>query len=356
MKILQFFIVTIALVWGLNGCGSPSDVTVVDAEEAESQRTFTNPVADGADPRVLKRGDTYYYCGSGGAGIHVSASTSMTALGGRQVVRKAPVEGWNRTNTWAPELHFIDGKWYIYYTAGEAGPPFIHQRSGVLESMSDDPFGPYEDKGMLYTGDNIDDPSSVKWAIDLTTVVINGQRYAIWSGWLENADTDKTEQHLYIATMENPYTINSNRVKISSPEEEWETGRPLSLNEGPQILRKDEKLHAIYATRESWMVEYRLGQLTLMDTLQDPMDPANWVKKGPVFLGTDQVLGAGHASFTTSPDGKEDWIFYHSKKTTEPGWDRDIRLQKFTWNKDGSPDFGIPIPAGTPIPVPSGQK
>jgi GH43 family beta-xylosidase len=88
----------------------------------------------------------------------------------------------------------------------------------------------------------------------------------------------------------------------------------------------------------------------------NPMESTNWVKKGPVFSGTGKVFGVGHVSFTTSPDNTEHWMYYHSKKTITPGWDRDIRLQKFTWLPDGSPDFGVPIPAGTPIPLPSGEK
>jgi hypothetical protein len=67
-----------------------------------------------------------------------------------------------------------------------------------------------------------------------------------------------------------------------------------------------------------------------------------------VFSGTSAVHGVGHASFTTSPDGAEDWIVYHSKRTTTPGWDRDIRLQRFTWLVAGDPLFGEPIPSGTP--------
>ncbi|HEY1056524.1 MAG TPA: family 43 glycosylhydrolase, partial [Emticicia sp.] len=63
-----------------------------------------------------------------------------------------------------------------------------------------------------------------------------------------------------------------------------------------------------------------------------------------------------HASFTTSADGKEWWIFYHAKKSTSPGWARDLRLQKFTWNADGSPHFGTPVPAGIPMKLPSGEK
>lgn len=352
MKRIPLFLASL-IIWSCNSTPTSTDSSGDNPQE--EVETFTNPIADGADPWVFKKDGMYYYCGSGDGGIYVSKSEKLTAPGERKMVWKPEEGNWNSTNIWAPELHFIEGKWYIYYTAGAAGPPFIHQRSGVLESETDDPFGPYVDKGMLYTGDDLADPSSVIWAIDLTTFVIDGQRYAIWSGWLNNADTDKTEQHLYIATMSNPFTISGNRVKISSPEEEWETGGPLNLNEGAQILRKAEKLHVIYSTRESWMVEYRLGQLTLPDTLLNPLNPENWHKKGPVFQGTDQVLGAGHASFTTSPDGTEDWIFYHSKKTTEPGWDRDTRLQKFEWDTDGLPVFGEPIPAGVPIVVPAGE-
>jgi len=85
------------------------------------------------------------------------------------------------------------------------------------------------------------------------------------------------------------------------------------------------------------------------------MNPDNWNKSGPVFLGTEEVHGVGHASFTTSPDGTEHWIVYHSKKSTEPGWNRDIRTQPFTWNEDGAPDFGTPVDVGVPLEVPSGQ-
>jgi GH43 family beta-xylosidase len=168
-----------------------------------------------------------------------------------------------------------------------------------------------------------------------------------------NRDTDKTSQHLYIARMTDPTTISSNRVKISSPEEEWETGGPLDLNEGAQVLRNEGKTFIIYSTRESWLKEYRLGQLELVG--EDPMDPASWKKTGPVFMGTEEVLGVGHCSFAKSPDGSEDWIIYHSKKTTQPGWDRDIRMQLFGWKVDGSPDFGVPVPAGKPISRPSGE-
>ena len=326
-----------------------------DVQSAVAQsNTFTNPIRNGADPWVYQKDGFYYTCAVSGKGIGISKSDKLTDWGETIQIWKAPDQGWNHSNIWAPEIHYFDGHWYIYYAAGKVpGGPFIHQRSGVLKSSGEDPFGPYEDLGMLYTGDDISNPESVKWAIDLTPMEHNGNLYAIWSGWEINRNTDKTSQHLYIARMTDPTTISSNRVKISSPEEDWETGGPLDLNEGAQVLRNEGRTFIIYSTRESWLKEYRLGQLELV--AEDPMDPASWKKTGPVFMGTEEVLGVGHCSFAKSPDGSEDWIIYHSKKTTQPGWDRDIRMQPFGWKADGSPDFGVPVPAGVPIARPSGE-
>jgi GH43 family beta-xylosidase len=320
--------------------------------------TFVNPVAaQGQDPWVVRWEGSYYLIESRDGGIWVSKSDRLTQPRKSSVrVWTPPITGWNRANIWAPELHYLDGKWYIYYAGGESGPPFLYQRSGVLESVGADPQGAYVDRGMLYTGDDVASRADPKWAIDLTVARIGGQLYAVWSGWeSNNVTTDRTPQHLYIARMSDPVTISTNRVKLSSPVESWERGTELALQEGPTLLEHAGRVFIIYSAQESWLRNYQLGQLRLTSAGADPMSPASWVKSGPVFSGTAQVYGVGHASFTTSPDGTEDWIVYHSKISTAPGWDRDIRIQKFGWNADGSPNFGVPIPAGQPQNVPSGE-
>lgn len=80
----------------------------------------------------------------------------------------------------------------MYYAAGVSGPPFIHQRTGVLCSKTDDPFSDYEDMGILYTGDHPGDPVTNVWAIDMTVFKHSGKLYAVWSGWKEQMDTDAT--------------------------------------------------------------------------------------------------------------------------------------------------------------------
>lgn len=318
--------------------------------------TFTNPVASGQDPWVIRQGDWYHLVESRDNAIWVYRSHELTDLKKNPVrVWAAADTGWNRSNVWAPELHHIDGRWYIYYAAGRAGPPFTSQRAGVVQSTGDDPQGQYVDRGMLYTGDNVETGTTPVWAIDLTVGRLGGQLYAVWSGWDQNRDTDKTPQNLYIARMSNPWTISSNRVRLTSPTASWEVGTELSLEEGPEFLRHGDQSYIIYSTRESWLPAYRLGELKLNRPDADPMNPASFTKTGPVFTGTGNVYGVGHASFTTSPDSTQSWIVYHSKVSATPGWDRVIRTQPFTWSADGSPDFGTPVPPGQPIPDPSGQ-
>ncbi len=334
------------------GCSNSNPVSTPPPEPS---CTLTNPVGWGQDPFVVRHGDNYYFVESRDNAIYVSRSKTLQGIKQNAVkVFSPPAQGWNRTNIWAPELHFIDGRWYIYYAAGEAGPPFIHQRSGVLESTGADPQGSYVDKGLLFTGEVQPDSVNI-WAIDLTVDRIGGQLYAVWSGWEKNRPTDKTAQHLYIAPMSNPWTISGPRVQISSPEQPWEKGTELDLNEGPQFLTHGSDVFIIYSTRESWLKEYRLGQLRLEGPQADPADPTSWDKSGPVFSGTASVFGVGHASFTTSPDGSQDWIVYHAKAYEKPGWERLIRAQSFTWNADGSPHFGSPDASLGAIEAPSGE-
>ncbi len=350
----QYLIYFLVVLLGLASCNNKQSSE--KKETVKNSDTFANPVWNGADPWMVKQGDEYIYCYSANNGIFVSRSKFMTRKGEVKEIWHAPQTGWNNNCIWAPEIHFINGHWYVYYAGGESGPPFIHQRTGVLRSKTDDVFSDYEDMGMLYTGDNPEKTSTNIWAIDMTVFEYQKKLYAVWSGWLKQMETDATSQHLFIQEMENPYTLKGKRVLLSSPEESWETGGPLDLNEGPEVLMNNGHLFIIYSCRESWLKEYRQGMLELNEADADLLNPESWTKKGPVFQGNDKVFGVGHVSFVKSPDETENWIVYHSKKDTVPGWERDVRMQPFTWNEDGTPNFGGAIPAGVELKRPSGEK
>lgn len=349
--------------------GRAPDPSVADtARAAAAACTFTNPVAAGADPWVVQRDGHYYMAQSQNSdtarsSIWVFRSAKLTDLRRDSMkVWTAPDTGWNQTHVWAPEIRFVDGRWYIYYAAGRPGPsdaPFIHQRSGVLRATANDPQGSYEDLGQLDTGGDVTTRADDVWAIDLTVHRLQGQLYAVWSGWENNTPLARTPQYLYIARMSDPSTVSGPRVRLSSPTESWERREDpvegLDLLEGPQFLEHGGNVFIIYSTRESWMPAYRLGQLRLRNGSADPMVPGNWTKSGPVFAAANGVYGPGHNGFAKSPDGTEDWLIYHAKVDTLPNWNRVIRLQPFTWRADGSPDFGEPVASGVPLPVPSGE-
>ena len=337
------------------GCARAA--TVATSPAATPACTFANPLGAGADPWVVRRDSVYYYVKSQDRRIWVASANHLTDVitAPAKVVWSAPDTGWNRTNIWAPELHHADGRWYIYYAGGRAGPPFISQHAGVLQSAGDDPFGPYASRGMLYTGDSVGTGAGDRWSIDLTVGRIGGRSYAVWSGWARDAATDKTPQQLYIAPMENAWTIATNRVQLSAPDAEWERGPQLDLQEGPELLQRDADVFVIYSTRDSWLKEYALGQLRLRDTSANPLDPSNWTKRGPVFTGNAAVFGVGHASFVTTPDGSEHWIVYHSKDSATPGWRRSVFMQPIAWSSAGDPQFAEAPAPGARIRLPRNE-
>ncbi len=309
--------------------------------------TFTNPVvSSGQDPWVIRYNDAYYLCQSSRGRIRVNKSKRLQDLGVDQwkTVWRPQRDAPYSKEIWAPELHHLQGKWWIYVAADDGDN--ANHRMYVLEGSSEDPQDAFTLKG------KINSPSD-RWAIDGTVLTMpDGKSYFIWSGW---EGTENVAQHLYIAPMSNPWTISGERVRISSPELPWElNGNPL-INEGPQVLWNGDQLYLIYSASGSWGDDYCLGQLSW--TGSDPMHPASWSKKPEaVFSRTKAVFGPGHGSFVKSRDGKEDWIVYHSAKHSGAGWNRQINMQRFGWDSAGAPVFGRPIAAGVPIPEPSGDS
>ena len=322
---------------------------------ASAAPPFTNPIAEGADPWVVRHGAHYYWCSSdGNRGIAIHRSDRLTGLGEKFIVWRADDTGPHSREIWAPELHHLDGRWYVYVGASDGKNK--NHRTIVLESTQDDPLSPFLFKAELYTGDHLDTQTDNRWAIDATILEHRGQRYVLWSGWHDERD----EQWLYIATLANPWTVSSNRVRLAANADFlWErvdekpTGRGLA--EAPQVLTRHGRVFVTYSCSGSWQASYKLGLLTLAPD-GEPLNPAAWTKSPePVFQRTEKTFGVGHNGFVTSPDGREDWLVYHAKVALAPGWQRTLRLQPFHWRADGTPDFGTPVAAGLALPAPSGQ-
>jgi GH43 family beta-xylosidase len=324
-------------------------LTIVFAPAWASTRTFYNVLLpDGADPWVYKHTDgVYYMTVTTGRNITLWRSATLSGIGGgeKRVVWTPPASGPSSRNLWAPELHYLQKKWYIYFAADDGKNE--NHRMFVLENENPDPFkGDFLLKGQIF------DARADRWAIDGTVLDAGDKLYFIWSGW--EGDTND-RQNLYIAPMKDPFTISGPRVEISRPTFDWEqVGKP-HVNEGPQVLVKGQTINLLYSASGSWTDDYCLGLLTA-EVGSDPLSPRSWKKHDkPVFRSDKGIFGPGHASFVKSPDGKEDWVVYHAARFQGSGWTRNVRAQPFAWSKDGTPVFDSPVPPDKPIALPGGE-
>ena len=324
---------------------------------AFSQSTFVNSMNNGQDPYVIKNDGFYYFVHSDNYNLFIYKSDKLSDMGERKVIWGVWQSSWATRDMWGPQLHYFDGKWYLYYTAGVYDDgDYQDQRTAVLVCDSQDPFtGNWTDLGFLYNGDAyypgiVPTLENTDAGIDLTPFEMNGKMYGIWAGGTGSA------WGLFIAEMENPWTMGSSRKVLSNPTYSFETITADDVNEGAAILKNDGKVYAIYSANFGSTAHYKLGQLSI-DENDDPMVISNWTKKPTaVFEGTSDVYGTGRGVFTTSPDGTENWMLYHSKIYNSVDWWRDVRLQKFTFNPDGSPNFGTPEAARTSKAAPSGES
>jgi GH43 family beta-xylosidase len=306
--------------------------------------TFTNPILDrGADPWVVLHEGRYVLCQAEGGAIVIRTAARLTDLGrepGTVVWRPPPGQPYS-CELWAPECHLLRGRWFVYVAADDGRNE--RHRMYVLEGSGPDPRRPFAFRTKL-------DLRPDRWAIDGTVLALpDGRLYFLWSGW---EGTRNGAQNLYVAPMRDPWTIAGPRVLLSRPELPWERRVRPWVNEGPQALWNGDQLFVVYSASGSWTDDYCLGLLRFHGG--DVLDPRAWTKDpAPVFARTDRVFGPGHASFTRSPDGREDWIVYHAARARGAGWDRQIHAQPFGWDAGGSPRFGAPVDPGSPLALPA---
>jgi len=329
------------------------------AQSPLSSKAVINPLMPvGPDPWVEFNDGVYYYMNTTVSNLTLWKTRSMADLKSaeKKVVWTPPATGPYSHDIWAPEIHHISGKWYIYFAA-DAEDNYTH-RIWVIENANADPLqGEWVMKGKI-------SDASDKWAIDASVFDDAGKWYMIWSGW--EGDENGT-QSIYIARMSNPWTIESKRTRISTPEFPWEKvgdvdpkilpGNPphIDVNEGPEILKHGNKIFLTYSASACWTDNYSLGMLTAVSG-SDLLNASSWTKsRQPVFQQSPEAsaYATGHNSFFKSPDGT-DWILYHANSAPGQGcgWHRAPRAQPFKWNADGTPDFGKPVAAGLPIPWP----
>jgi GH43 family beta-xylosidase len=309
---------------------------------------FTNPlILQRADPHIYKHTDGFYYYTATVPQydrIILRRSTTLQGLASaaETVIWRRHTSGEMGAHIWAPEIHHIDGRWYIYFAAGRADDVW-RIRMYVLENASANPLtGTWTERGRIAT------PLDT-FSLDATTFAHNGARYLAWA---QNDPAVGSGTNLYLAAMSNPWTISGTPVRISVPTHAWETVGH-QVNEGAAVIQRNGRVFMTFSASAT-DANYAVGLLTAPAS-SDLLDPASWTKNPqPVFRSNDATgqYGPGHNSFTVSEDGQSDIVVYHARNYRDISGDplndpnRRTRLQKLYWNPDGTPNFGIPLADG----------
>jgi len=272
----------------------------------------------------------------------IAGLTSAT----ESVIWRRPATGQMGGHIWAPELHRIDGRWYVYFAAGDADDVF-RIRMYVMESALADPRDPagWGDPEQIHT-------PWESFSLDATTFAHRGRRYLVWA---QSEPEIAVNTSLYIAEMSSPSTISTFPARIATPTKSWEV-QGFKVNEGPAVIKHDGRVFMTFSASAT-DARYCMGLLTA-DADADLLAPASWRKSPePVFTTNERTdqYGPGHNSFTVAEDGVTDVLVYHARDyrdiTGDPLYDpnRHTRVQKLVWHEDGTPLFGVPVGKGGPI-------
>jgi GH43 family beta-xylosidase len=302
---------------------------------------FDNPIAEQrADPWVHKADDGSYYLIATVPEydrIVIRKASSINGLKNapEKVVWHKHEQGVMGHHIWAPELHRIDGTWYIHFAAGEA-ENIWNIRMWVLSNPSDDPMeGEWKEEGQIKT-------ERESFSLDATTFEHQGKRYLIWAQNVRGGDHGTA---LVLSEMKNPTTLTGPEVVLTEPEFNWERIK-YNVNEGPAVIKRNGKIFVSYSASAT-NHNYCMGLLWI-DENADLLDISNWNKSpGPVFYTNEELkrYGPGHNSFTTAEDGETVIMIYHARdykeiqghELSDPN--RATRARIVRWTESGFPDF-----------------
>ncbi len=307
---------------------------------------FNEPwILQRADPYVLRHTDGKYYFTATVPSYDKIVLRRADSLA--ELPEAEEVELWHKhesgvqsEHVWAPELHFLDGKWYIYYSASDKDDIWA-LRPYVLMCEEEDPItGKWVELGKMKRAD--DDPFSFEeFSLDATVFENHGKRYYVWA---EKVGIGKKISNLYIAEMERPDKLATVQVLLTGPDYDWER-IGFWVNEGPAVIKRNGKIFLTYSASETG-IYYCVGMLSI-DENEDLLDPRKWKKERYPVLGTDESLriyGPGHNSFTVDEEGN-DIMVYHARTEAEiegnPLYNpnRHAQLMKVQWGEDGYPLF-----------------
>lgn len=309
------------------------------------QTPYNQPfIPQRADPYVCRDEDgSYYFTASVPEYDRIMLRQASTVQGlktaAERVLWRKHERGPQSKNIWAPEMHKVNGGYYIYYAAGDIDDIF-QIRPYVLSCDGEPMTGTWHDMGPMLP--SRDDPFSFRaFSLDATVFSDRGSYYYIWA---EKVGVGKQISNLYIARMASPNKLATVQVLLATPDYDWER-IDFWVNEGPAVLRHDGKIFVTFSASGTGEC-YCMGLLWANEG-DDLLDPVSWHKLNRPVLTTDGekgIYGPGHNSFVLSEDGKTQLCFFHARQYSQivgdPLYDPNRHAMYMTVRYDSS---GFPV-------------
>ncbi|MDB6067564.1 MAG: glycoside hydrolase, family 43 [Pedosphaera sp.] len=311
---------------------------------ATKMRVHSNPVYGSylADPFVWRSGGSYFAIGTGSAdAAGQTVGKAFTVLqssdffnwqfASNALLHPDPALG---SSFWAPEVAYHDGRYYLYYSVGHGDKD---HRLRVAESAS--PQGPYRDIGI-----NLVDPAQCAFAIDPHPFQDDdGQWYLFYARDFLETTKARAGTALVVAKLERMTELAGEGKVVLRARMDWQRfqkGRSMygevwdwHTLEGPFVRKHDGRYYCFYSggrwESENYGVDYGISQ-SVMGPYSD-----NGNESGPRVLRTEpgRILGPGHNSIVTGPDGRNEYIVYHA-------WDREMKMRQMfidplVWTPEG---------------------
>jgi GH43 family beta-xylosidase len=342
------FILLITLNIGVLSTASCKKNQVVSGND--TIKTYTNPlggITNIGDPYILKYNNQYYlYATSSPDGFKVWQSDNLIdwTVKGLALDKNNTANNWGTGNFWAPEVKFIDGKFYMTYSAR-----MTNGKMKVRIAASDNPLGPfinwsepflldddfsYIDADLLPDGDKV----FMFYTKDCSLNIINGKHVS----------------QIYVVELNKDLkSFSTQPVLATTPDQAWESpNNDWIWNEGSYAMKHENTYYLMYSANVYNGQDYSVGYATS----SNPFGP--WIKyAGNPILKKNmsiQVSGPGHNSVTTSPDDKEMFIVYHTHTFPDkPSGNRNLCIDRMIFENGVIKVIG---PTRSPQPLPSGVK
>lgn len=271
-----------------------------------------------ADPYMYRHKDgTYYFTASVPEYDKIILRESDT-ITGLQTAKEYVIWEKHRSGEqggfiWAPELHYLNGSWYLYYAASDSENVW-NIRPYLLKCTGNDPQkDPWQELGRLKG--SVEDPYVFNnFSLDATVFQHKNQDYLVWA---EKRGKSRQTSNLYLSKMETPWKLAGKHVLLSTPDYEWER-KGIWVNEGPAVLKHEDSIFLTYSASDTGR-NYCMGMLSVGGEA-DVMDPKAW-KKSPIpIMETDEkrgIYGPGHNSFVKGEDGETDYCIFHAREYGE---------------------------------------